>query len=152
MFAWFSHFVVNIWSGSVISNLQTQLNLILGSLVKRTSRPEVFCRKSVLRNLAKFTGKHLCQSFFFNKVAGLRSATLSKKRLWHRCFHVNFAKFLRTPCLIEHLRWLLLSKVLSVSLFSFSLNVNIYNAIAKRLPRKKRYTRLQITITKFMFV
>ena len=23
--------------------------------------------------------------------------TLLKKRLWHRCFPVNFAKFLRTP-------------------------------------------------------
>ena len=41
--------------------------------------------------------KHLCQSIFFNKVAGLRSATLLKKKLWHRCFPVNFAKFLRTP-------------------------------------------------------
>ena len=28
--------------------------------------PEVF------RNLTKFTGKHLCQSLFFNKVAGFR--------------------------------------------------------------------------------
>ena len=37
-----------------------------------------------------------------------RSATLSKKRLWHRCFPVNFAKFLRTPFSIEHLWWLLL--------------------------------------------
>ena len=27
----------------------------------------------------------------------LRPATLLKKRLWHRCFPVNFAKFLRTP-------------------------------------------------------
>ena len=27
----------------------------------------------------------------------LRPATLSKKRLWHRCVPVNFAKFLRTP-------------------------------------------------------
>ena len=26
-------------------------------------------------------------------------ATLLKKRLWHRCFPVNFAKFLRTPFL-----------------------------------------------------
>ena len=26
--------------------------------------------KCVLRNFAKFTGKHLCQSLFFNKVAG----------------------------------------------------------------------------------
>ena len=33
--------------------------------------PEVFCKKDVLRNFAKFTGKHLCQRFFFNKVAGI---------------------------------------------------------------------------------
>ena len=36
----------------------------------RTNRPELFCKKDVLRNSAKFTGKHLCQSLFFNKVAG----------------------------------------------------------------------------------
>ena len=53
----------------------------------------------VLRDFAKFTGMHLCQGLIFNKVAGLRSATLLKKRLWHRCFPVNFAKFLRTPFL-----------------------------------------------------
>ena len=35
----------------------------------RSSHPEVFCKKGVLRNFAKFTGKHLCQSLFFNKVA-----------------------------------------------------------------------------------
>ena len=75
----------------------------------RSSRPEVFCKKGVFRNFAKFTGKHLFQSFFFNKVAGLRLATLLKKRLWHRCFSVNFAEFLRTPFLTEHLRWLLLN-------------------------------------------
>ena len=40
--------------------------------------PEVFCVKRVHRNLTKLTGKHLCQSLFFNKV-------------------VNFVKFLRTP-------------------------------------------------------
>ena len=27
-------------------------------------------KKGVLRNFTKFTGKHLCQSLFFNKVAG----------------------------------------------------------------------------------
>ena len=85
----------------------------------RSSRPEVFCEKGVLRNFAKFRGKHLCQSLFFNKVADLRPATLLtkrlwhvtllKKRLWHGCFPVNFAKFLWTPFLAEHLRWLLLN-------------------------------------------
>ena len=33
----------------------------------------------------------------FNKVAGLRPATLLKRRLQHRYFPVNFVKFLRTP-------------------------------------------------------
>ena len=28
---------------------------------------------------------------------GLRPTTLLKKRLWYRCFPVNFVKFLRTP-------------------------------------------------------
>ena len=42
----------------------------------------------------------------FNKVT--KPAILLKKRPWHRCFPVNFAKFLRIPFLKEHLRWLLL--------------------------------------------
>ena len=49
-------------------------------------------RKVVLRN---FTGKHLCQSLFFNKVAGL----MQQVRLWHRYFPVNFVKLLRAPFL-----------------------------------------------------
>ena len=44
----------------------------------RSSRPEVFCQEGVLRNFAKFTGKHLCHSPYFNKVAGLRPVTLLK--------------------------------------------------------------------------
>ena len=30
----------------------------------------MFCQKGILRNFTKFTGKHLCQSLLFNKVAG----------------------------------------------------------------------------------
>ena len=77
----------------------------------RSSRPEVLCKKDFLRNFTKFTGKHLCQSLFLNKLAGLSPVTLLKKRLWHRCFPVNFVKFLRTPFYIEHLWWLLLTIV-----------------------------------------
>ena len=54
-----------------------------------------YVKKGVHRNFAKFTGKRLCQSLLFNKAAGWH-ATLLKKRLWHRCFPVNFPKFLRT--------------------------------------------------------
>ena len=59
----------------------------------RSIRPEVSCKKVVLRNFIKFTGKHLCQSLFFDKVAGLR----------YRCFPVNFVKFLGTSFFTEHL-------------------------------------------------
>ena len=62
-------------------------------------------KKDVHRNFAKFAGKHLCQSIFFNKIAG--PATLLKKRLWHRSFPVNFAQFPRTLFLTEYLGWLL---------------------------------------------
>ena len=37
--------------------------------LNRSSRPDMFCKKGVLRNLAKFTAK-ICQNFFLNKVAG----------------------------------------------------------------------------------
>ena len=40
-----------------------------------------------------------------------QAATLSKKRLWHRCFPVNFTKFLRTIFFTEHLWWLLQIRV-----------------------------------------
>ena len=38
----------------------------------RSTRPEVFSKKCVFRNFAKFTGKHLRQSLFFNKGVCLK--------------------------------------------------------------------------------
>ena len=38
----------------------------------RSSSQEMFCEKGVLRNFTKSTGKHLCQSLFFNNVSGLK--------------------------------------------------------------------------------
>ena len=45
--------------------------------------------KGVLKNLTKFSRKHLCQNLFFNKVAGLKHCDR---------FPVNF---LRTPFITE---------------------------------------------------
>ena len=64
--------------------------------------------KKIFLEILQNSQKSTCASLFFNKFVGLRPATLLKKRLWHRCFPVNFAKFLRTTFLTEHLRWLLL--------------------------------------------
>ena len=70
----------------------------------RSSRLEVLCRKGVFRNFAKFTGKQSSESL----VPEPRPANLLKKRLWHTCFPLNLAKFLRIFFFTEHFRWLLL--------------------------------------------
>ena len=63
------------------------LKILLELVLKYMSKFIVKKRSSrgVLGNFEKFTGKHLCQSSFFNKVDGLRL---------HECFPVYFAKFL----------------------------------------------------------
>ena len=71
---------------------------------QRSSYQRCSVRKRVLRNFTKFTAKHLCQSLFLNKVAGLslllnKVTGTSPATFWHRCFPVNFVKFLRTPFL-----------------------------------------------------
>ena len=67
--------------------------------IKSSSHRRYPLRKGVLRNFAKFTGKYLCQGLFFNKVAGSGLQLYLKKRPWHRCFPVSYAKFLRAPFL-----------------------------------------------------
>ena len=57
--------------------------------------------------------------------AGLRPATLLKKILRHRCFPVNFAKFLRTSFFTEQFRWMLLP-------FAFFINYLLWSCSASR--------------------
>ena len=55
----------------------------------RSSHERCSMKKSVLKNFAKFTEKHLCQSLFFNLFI--------KKRLRYKCFPLNLVIFLGTP-------------------------------------------------------
>ena len=89
----------------------------------RSSRPEVFCKKGILR-----------------------PATLLKRtRLWRRCFPVSFAKFLRIHIFTEHLRWLLLSyskiggqnQIFPVNLTAQSLHYIIFLYRQARLRKQK---------------
>ena len=82
-----------------VSFLPQSIRSKFGSFDSRGSHRRCSVKKGVLRNFSKLTGRYLCQSLFFNKVAGFRPATLLKKRLWCRCFPVNFEKFLRTDLL-----------------------------------------------------
>ena len=76
--------------------------IMLYSIKPESSRPEVFCKKGVLRNFAKFTGKSLCQSLSFNKVAGL-ACNFIKKETLAQVFSYEFCEiskntfYYRTP-------------------------------------------------------
>ena len=79
---------------------------------RQLSVSEAFVRscsvKKVFLEISPNSQENICArvSFWIN----LQTATLLKKRLWHRCFPVNFAKFLRTPFVTELFLWLLLSE------------------------------------------
>ena len=60
----------------------------------------MFYKIDALENFAKFTGKHLCWSYFFDKIASL-------DRLLCKCFPMTFVKFSGT-FFIEDLKQLLL--------------------------------------------
>ena len=64
-------------------------------------------RKGILRNFAKFTAKHLCQSLFFNKVAGLRlrlwACNFIKKETLAQVFSCKFSKSSKNIFFTEHL-------------------------------------------------
>ena len=58
-----------------------------------------------------------------------RHATLLKKRLWYRCFIVNFTKFLRTPT--KHLRWLFQSLQRFETTYVFTNQIFMRNVLRK---------------------
>ena len=63
---------VNLVGVNSLHNMNIRNIFKKGNLeIYRSSCWEVFCEKGVLRSFTKFTGKHLCQSLFFNKVADL---------------------------------------------------------------------------------
>ena len=73
----------------------------------------------------------------------LRSATLLKESLLHRCFPASFAKFLRTPFLQSTSGRLLLNIALSHPFYYYTIIPN-YN-----LPYQaniKRYIKRELTI------
>ena len=89
--------------GPVSSSNGFILSKLYALIVVKKQPPEAFFKKAVLKNFAIFTGKHLCQSLFLNKVAGLRPVTLLKRVTNTGVFPVNIAKFLR-DYFTEHLR------------------------------------------------
>ena len=86
-----------------------------------STHPDIICKESVLWNFAKFTGKHLCWSFFFIKVAEPDDAEPGEPAVllmylffyefMYLCFPMNFKKLLITTFCAENSRWLLLKHI-----------------------------------------
>ena len=103
-FTWFNlkYFDLHVLAGCSSAKFRIQsiqVNMLTGQspIIFRISQklpPELLYRKGALKNFAKFTGKYLCQSLFLIKLLAWGLA-----RLWHKCFPVNFTKFLRTSFL-----------------------------------------------------
>ena len=66
----------------------------------RSSQRRCFVRKGVLRDFTKFTEKHLCQSLFFDKVAG----SFIKKEALAQVFFCEFCEISKNIFFTEHLR------------------------------------------------
>ena len=92
-------FIANMEFGKGQSNLSNDNMMFLPMLLEAVSRDDYLWKICCKKVLQKFTGKHLCRNHFLNKVTDLQGAPLLKKRLWHRCFPVNFVKFVRKPIL-----------------------------------------------------
>ena len=93
------------------------------SFYYKTPPETVVCRyssKQVFLKVLQTSQEGTCVGVSLKKLQA-EGLQLLKKRPQRRCFPVKFAKFLRTPFLTEHLRWLLLyffKKVLFNSYFA----------------------------------
>ena len=74
------------------------------------SNKELFSKKGVLKNFAKFTGKYLRQILFFNKVAGLRlqACNFIKKETLAQVFSCEFCEIFNKTFSQNTSGWLLL--------------------------------------------
>ena len=95
---------------SIKEDTRKMENCKANHILDRNSHRRCSIRKDVHRNFAKFTGKNT-----YVRVSLCQACNFIKKRLWHRCFTVNFAKCLRTPFLQNTSGQLLLFRVNRVS-------------------------------------
>ena len=86
------------------------------------------------------------------EALGFKPATLLKERLWHRCFLVNFVKFLRTPFFTEHLWWLLLDLSGNTLTWNISLILTPYNSHKKLSFKTHKLTKNLFRLTFLQYI
>ena len=93
--------------------------------------PRCSVKKGDFRNFIKFTGKHLCQSLFFNKIAGLRPNSTWQISFAHKKQQLTVNVFAQLLTLVMEV---------DVSSFTALLNTPIYWYFLM----KKQYNLLEI--------
>ena len=100
---------------------------------------KMFSKTGVLKNFAKFTAKHLCDSLFFNEVAALRIFI-------NRYFPDKFCEVFKNTFFTEHLRWLRLGiSIKNLNLFKL-LSFSFLSQNKGDMTSQRLYSSLHITI------
>ena len=113
--------------------------------------------KKVFLEISQNLQENTCARVSFLIKLQAWPTTLLKKRLWQRCFPVNFVKFLRRPFFTEHLRWLLLKTLLRIFeqtnfFISIMLTVKFSMSITKEKEEPHNCTQYVITFVYFYLV
>ena len=103
----------------------------------RSSRQSCSVNKDVLKNFAKFTGKHLCQSITFDKVAGLQ---LYLKKTLAQLFSCEFCEILKNTFL-QNASW---------RLFLYLLCKKCYELSRKRVKTSRKHLANKLQTTFFL--
>ena len=99
-----------LWNGYSSQDVTVKLSI-------QKQPPKVFYNKSFFKNFAISTGKHLSWSLFL-----IKACNFIKKRLQHRCFSVNIAKFSTTHIVKNICKQLLQNVVYMINFFLFGDN------------------------------
>ena len=87
-----SHKQISTWRSGVLN------------VISKSSRLEVFCKESVLKNFAIFTLEHLCWSRFLIKLQALKACNFIKKKTPTQLLSCDYCKFFKSTYFEEHLQ------------------------------------------------
>ena len=101
LFSFFLRYLVvkGLYTSNIVYSWGSLMSQITSEAVARRSSV-----KNMFLKMSQNSQENTCVGVSFFMVSLCKVAGL---RLRHSCFLLNFAKFLRTPFFIEHLRWLL---------------------------------------------
>ena len=120
-------------TANVIASSRDSIRITISIRKTRSSRSEVFCKRGVLRNFAKFTRKHLCQSLFLMRPT--EACNFIKKETLAQVISHEFCKISKSICFTEHFPWLLLKHqyIITISIFSIISRIPIENRVVMKV-------------------